>query len=549
LTISNYTSAGVIQNQTGTVTANDDAATVASNLSALTGVSATAFNKVSITDISNNNTDFSVDLTFNGSGLASTLTNFFTGSDAMDYSTLAATINADTDLQSGGVYAINTGTGIDIYAMGGQDITLAYGSAATATGSVTVASAFNGGGSATIDETFSGSSHTRGGRVDVALDQGYTLSTSAAAGLFSAATGTVASTAVGVASTTAISNNATVNSVEQQDITISGSTGSQVVTISANDDAYNIATKINNVSATTNVKAKAVTTATLSGLSANGQVTFNLYGNNQAAASITASVTTGDLTPLIQAVNNSAGNTGITAAVGENNTQIILTHATGKNIGITNFTHSAAVAYQDPDALAVADDGTSVVAQNTVTLNVTGNASTNTNGGAVTLKDGGTATMTGQNSTVVGGHVEFSSTATFSMTSSIAGGTTAAAFTGSLFGVAANYGNTSTASTVNTVNIKDVTGANAAISILDGAVNQISAIRATLGAIQSRFKSTIENLSNNIENLNVARSRIQDADFAEETANLSKNQILQQAGISVLAQANQLPQSVLKLLG
>jgi flagellin len=157
--------------------------------------------------------------------------------------------------------------------------------------------------------------------------------------------------------------------------------------------------------------------------------------------------------------------------------------------------------------------------------------------------------MTGQNSTVVGGHVEFSSTATFSMTSSIAGGTTAAAFTGSLFGVAANYGNTSTASTVNTVNIKDVTGANAAISILDGAVNQISAIRATLGAIQSRFKSTIENLSNNIENLNVARSRIQDADFAEETANLSKNQILQQAGISVLAQANQLPQSVLKLLG
>jgi flagellin len=70
-----------------------------------------------------------------------------------------------------------------------------------------------------------------------------------------------------------------------------------------------------------------------------------------------------------------------------------------------------------------------------------------------------------------------------------------------------------------------------------------------LGAIQNRFSATIDNLSTAIENQSAARSRILDADFAVETANLSRSQILQQAGTSMLAQANQAPQSVLGLLG
>lgn len=91
--------------------------------------------------------------------------------------------------------------------------------------------------------------------------------------------------------------------------------------------------------------------------------------------------------------------------------------------------------------------------------------------------------------------------------------------------------------------------AQSAISTIDAAINTVSLARAQLGAIQNRLQHTINNLSVGSENLNAARSRIQDVDVAAETVNMTKNQILEQAGISVLAQANQQPQMVLKLLG
>jgi flagellin len=87
------------------------------------------------------------------------------------------------------------------------------------------------------------------------------------------------------------------------------------------------------------------------------------------------------------------------------------------------------------------------------------------------------------------------------------------------------------------------------LSELDSALNMVDSLRSDLGAVQNRFESAIENLSTNETNLSAARSRIEDADYAVEVANMTKNQILQQAGTSVLAQANQLPQSVLSLLG
>ncbi len=88
-----------------------------------------------------------------------------------------------------------------------------------------------------------------------------------------------------------------------------------------------------------------------------------------------------------------------------------------------------------------------------------------------------------------------------------------------------------------------------AIKAIDAAIATIDTKRSELGAIQNRFSATIDNLANAIENQSAARSRIVDADFAVETANLSRSQILQQAGTSMLAQANQAPQSVLSLLG
>lgn len=87
-----------------------------------------------------------------------------------------------------------------------------------------------------------------------------------------------------------------------------------------------------------------------------------------------------------------------------------------------------------------------------------------------------------------------------------------------------------------------------ALATLDSAINKVDEVRSKLGAVQNRFESTITNLTNTVNNLTASRSRILDADYATEVSNMSKNQILQQAGTAVLAQANQMPQNVLSLL-
>ncbi len=111
-----------------------------------------------------------------------------------------------------------------------------------------------------------------------------------------------------------------------------------------------------------------------------------------------------------------------------------------------------------------------------------------------------------------------------------------------------NLSGTLGGTTIAATDISTVAGANAAIISVDAALDTINSSRAQLGAIQSRFESVVSNLSVTAENLSAARSRIQDADFAAETAALTKDQILQQAGISILAQANSQPQLVLSLL-
>lgn len=101
---------------------------------------------------------------------------------------------------------------------------------------------------------------------------------------------------------------------------------------------------------------------------------------------------------------------------------------------------------------------------------------------------------------------------------------------------------------VASIDLSTAEGAQQAIGITDAAITTINNSRADIAAIQNRLESTISNLSNISENISAARSQIQDADFAEETANLTRNQILQQAGISILSQANALPQQILALL-
>jgi flagellin len=102
--------------------------------------------------------------------------------------------------------------------------------------------------------------------------------------------------------------------------------------------------------------------------------------------------------------------------------------------------------------------------------------------------------------------------------------------------------------TGNTLTVETVAGSNALIGAVDSALGVVNSSRATLGAVQNRFESVITSLQTSAESLSAARSRIQDTDFAAETANLTKAQILQQAGMSMLAQANSLPQNVMSLL-
>ncbi|WP_417791058.1 flagellin [Stutzerimonas xanthomarina] len=103
-------------------------------------------------------------------------------------------------------------------------------------------------------------------------------------------------------------------------------------------------------------------------------------------------------------------------------------------------------------------------------------------------------------------------------------------------------------SNLSNINISSAENSQMAVQVLDEALQMVDSVRAELGAVQNRFDNTISNLQNISENVSAARGRIQDTDFAAETANLSKNQILQQAGTAILAQAKQLPQAVLSLL-
>jgi flagellin len=193
--------------------------------------------------------------------------------------------------------------------------------------------------------------------------------------------------------------------------------------------------------------------------------------------------------------------------------------------------------------LAAAFNAVSAASGVTATASATGVLTlTALDGRNVVLAGAGvTAANTGLTAGTTRGTVSLSTTSTLGIT--IAGsapanggftaGSTAAALTGTALSV---------------IDVSSVAGANTALASVDAALTTINSERAKLGAIQNRFSSTVSNLQTTSENLSASRSRIQDADFAAETAMLSRAQVLQQAGNAMIAQANQLPQQVLQLL-
>lgn len=342
------------------------------------------------------------------------------------------------------------------------------------------------------------------GTIDMFLDDGLTISSSianaGAGSIFNEAANATAKTTAGGLGDVSKGNN-----VNSQQISIAG-TGTATINVDTDESAASIVAQINAVADQTGVNATASSTAKLSGLSGDGVVSFNLNGTD-----LSANVTKNDLTNLANAINDQTGKTGITAQLNLAKDEIEIFNNTGEDIKILDFNSSNLSA----------------------TLDVSGDSG---NATALTAKKG--------DSTVIGGSIEFKSGAgSFSVSSNVE------AEDGGLFAIAANKLNSSELESVESLDISTVEGANAAIDIVDGALANIDSNRADLGAIQNRFTSTISNLSVSVENISAARGRIQDTDFASETANLTKNQILQQAGTAMLAQANQLPQSVLSLLG
>ncbi len=160
---------------------------------------------------------------------------------------------------------------------------------------------------------------------------------------------------------------------------------------------------------------------------------------------------------------------------------------------------------------------------------------------AITAGTGGTGT--GVDASVASG-TEIYGTVTLSANESIQLGGTQEADIGFADGETVTKSTEALAS----VNVLTVDGANTAMKRIDSALTAVSSLRSSFGAIQSRFESTIANLQAVSENLAASRGRIQDADFAAETAALTKAQILQQAGVAVLSQANAQPQLALSLL-
>jgi flagellin len=311
------------------------------------------------------------------------------------------------------------------------------------------------------------------------------------------------------------------STIAAQNLTVSG-LKSATVSVGAGDAASDIASAVNNVSTDTGVTAVARTQAdlTVTGIAAGASSTFtftlasaNAANSTPTAVNISAKVSNmNDLSSVADAINAKSGQTGITAVA--NAGKLTLTNEAGDDILIGNVSDGAA--------------GTGVM--NLVAPDVDGSGSFSPT--SVALNDGGT------DSARVTGKVTFNSSDSFSVASDtgatlMANGTTA---TGS------------TLASVGSIDISSQQGSNDAIVVVDSALNFINGLRAKLGAVQNRVESTISNLSATSENLSAARSRIQDADFAQETANLTRSQVLQQAGMAMLAQANAVPNQVLTLL-
>jgi flagellin len=291
-------------------------------------------------------------------------------------------------------------------------------------------------------------------------------------------------------------------------------------------------------------------------------------GLNDGTASATSTAVAGALSAGDLSIN------GVEVGAATRDAAAIATAigATATNVSATATNQTANLSFTDYATTGGGETYTLTV--NSVDIDVTEAGAGITGAMLDTALTGATAALTAAGvsytGTAAGGDLQFSTTdgANIDISESNGGTTAAISATGTTYGtvsvtstgedlvIAGATGATAagltvgtTTATGNTLTVETVSGSNSVITAVDTALDNVNSSRATLGAVQNRFESVITSLQTSSESMSAARSRIQDTDFAAETANLTKAQILQQAGMAMMAQANSLPQNVLSLLG
>ena len=416
----------------------------------------------------------------------STLT--MTGVAAVDRTTLVKALNEKSALT--GITAIDTGlstTGIQLTAADGRNITV---SLSLATGDFSAATTGIASGSTYGNFTLSSTK-------EIVVTGGASIANAGViAGKYSTQTAYSSTTN----STTVANTEFVTGSFRINGATVGASLAASDLASSAGNANSSIAkaAAINAISSFTGVTASANANQLNGSAMTAAATTGTIAINGMSTASFTTIV--GDATTsrslAMNAINAISGRTGVIAVDGG-------TDALGIN-------------------LVAADGRNIVVALTSVTSAATGVTASAASYGTFTLNSAKSLSITTGDSG-----------ASLSTIAMLAAGT---------------YGSGQNGQSLNSVDVSTVKGANDAINAVDIAISTLNSVRGDLGALQNRFTSTVSNLSSSSDNLNAARSRIRDADFAVETAKLSRGQILQQAGVAMLAQANALPNNVLALL-
>ena len=302
------------------------------------------------------------------------------------------------------------------------------------------------------------------------------------------------------------------NGIAAGTTTIAGALGTAQVTFSANSSAKDHVTNINNRSDATGVIATANTRVDLK-FGTTGSYTLNLRSDNltdeTVSFSLTGTQTSDGLNAALAAFNEKSGKTGVTASLNSSGNGIILTNDTGADIRVADTT-----------TLNSGDVTVQKLAEGDITVGGTTTLTADTNAAGV----------------VVTGYITLDSDKVFSATGSAGSG---------FFATAASV---SALQSVNDADVSSFASSTRTIKIMDSALFTLNAQRAVFGALQSRFEATVSNLTTTVESLTASRSRIQDADFAMETAALSRAQVLRQAANAMVVQANAAPKEILSLL-